>query len=100
MIYRQKKAGRGPGLEETILISSRSETGGVDERRLGTLYIAQCFPNNLLSYTCAFAALGGDTRGFAYLTITAAAFVNGFTDLTVGNTLAKTHVHKNYPLGL
>lgn len=67
---------------------------------MGSLYITQCLSNHLLGYTCAFATLAGNTGSFAHLTIAAAAFVDGFTNLTVGNTLAKTDVHMNYPLGL
>ena len=64
------------------------------------LHIAQCLPDNLLGHTGAFAALGSDTCGITHFSIAAATFIDGFTDLAVGNALAKTHVHMNYPLGL
>ena len=69
--------------------------GGV--RALDT---AQGFADDLLSKASAFAALGSYSGGITHLTIAAASFVDGFTDLAIGHTLAKTHVHMNYPLGL
>ena len=62
--------------------------------------IAQGVADNLLGDASAFTALGGYTSSVSHFTVTAATFVDGFTDLAVGNALAKTHVHMNYPLGL
>lgn len=81
-------------------MSGGCKTRRVGEGRAGTLDIAQGFANNLLGDAGAFTALGGDASSISHFTITAASFVDGFTDLAVGNTLAKTHVHMNYPLGL
>lgn len=67
---------------------------------MGALHIAQRLPDNLLRHTGAFTALGSDTCGITHFSIAAATFIDGFTDLAVGNALAKTHVHMNYPLGL
>ena len=67
---------------------------------MSRLDISQRFANYLLGDACAFAALRGDTGRFANLAVAAAAFIYGFANLTVGNTLAKTDVHRNYPLGL
>lgn len=75
-------------------------SGGIGESGLGRLDIAQGFTYHLLGDTGAFSALGADTGRRAYFPITAAAFIDGFANLTVGNTLAKTDVHKNYPLSL
>ncbi|BAP78780.1 hypothetical protein MT1_1602 [Pseudomonas sp. MT-1] len=69
-------------------------------RSAGALDIAQGFANNLLGNARAFTALRGDASSISHFTIAAASFVDGFTDLAVGNALAKTHVHMNYPLGL
>ncbi len=82
------------------LFSGGNETGGVGKGDLSALDIAQCFANHLFGDACTFAALAGNAGGFAHLSIAATAFVDGFTDLTISNTLAKTHVHMNYPLGL
>src|SRR5690606_6692975 len=76
------------------------EARGVGEGGLGRLDISQRFPDDLLGYARAFAALSGDTGCFTNFPIAAAAFIDGFANLTVGDTLAKTDVHKNYPLSL
>ena len=62
--------------------------------------ITQGLADHLLGYAGAFPALGSDARRLPDLAVTATTFVDGFANLTVGNTLAKTDVHKNYPLGL
>lgn len=72
----------------------------MSEGGAGTLDIAQGFANDLLGDAGAFSALSRHACGFTHVTIAAATFIDGFTDLAVGNTLAKTHVHMNYPLGL
>lgn len=76
------------------------ETRRVGEGGLSRLNIAQRFANHLLGDAGAFAALGGNTSRFPNFAVAAAAFIDGFANLTVSDTLAKTDVHKNYPLGL
>jgi len=80
--------------------SGRRETGGVGEGSACILHIAQRLPDHLFGQTGAFATLGGYARRLADFAVTAATFVDGLSDLAVGNALAKTHVHNNYPLGL
>ena len=79
-------------------------SGNKTDRRgkggLCTLHVRERFANDLLGYACAFAALATNAGGFAYLTIAAATFVDRFTDLTVSDALAETHVHTKHPLGL
>jgi len=83
-----------------LMRSGAGVSGGVGEDSLGRLDICERFAYDLLGDAGAFSALGADTGRRAYFPIAAAAFIDGFANLTVGNTLAKTDVHKNYPLSL
>jgi hypothetical protein len=94
--WRAKKSRAWPGFTASVC-SSLNETRRVGEGRLGILYIAKRLTNDLLGNASALAALAGDTRRFAYLAVAAAAFVDGIANLAVGDTLAKTDVHKHYP---
>ncbi len=99
MIREQKKAGHVPGFDIQLVLGG-SKTCRVSKRGAGILDIAQGFANDLLGDTSAFTTLRGYASRVSHVPITAAAFIDGFTDLAVGNALAKTHVHMNYPLGL
>lgn len=92
-----KKSRAGPGLQGFSL-SSLNKARGVGQGRLGVLHVAERFANDLLGDACAFAALGGDAGRFANLTIAAAALVDGIANLAVGDTLAKTDVHRALPV--
>ena len=94
LIYRHKKTGQCPVLE-SVFASSRGVSSGVGERSLGRLDAAQGFTHNLLGNTGTLATLGAYARGSAYFPVTAAAVIDCFTNMTVGNTLAKTDVHMN-----
>src|SRR3990167_5406253 len=65
----------------------------VGHGRLAALNFAQGVTYHLFGQASAFAALAGNAEGGAHVTIAAAAFVDGFADLTVSNTFAETHVH-------
>lgn len=82
------------------MCSGAGVSGGVGETGLGRLQITQGFTHDLLGKAGTFTALGADAGRGAYFPVTAAAFINRFTNMTVGNTLAKTDVHMNYPLRL
>ena len=97
MICGQKKAGFAPALLESVF-SGLGETGREGEGGLGILYVAECFAHHLLGDAGAFAALGGHAGGLADLTVTAATIVDGIANLTVGDALAKTDVHKHCSL--
>ncbi len=62
------------------------------------MHVAERLANDLLGDAGALAALGGDAGRFTYFTVTAAAFVDGIANLAVGDTLAKTDVHKALPV--
>jgi hypothetical protein len=62
-------------------------------RGMGRAKLGKGFAYYFLGKTSTLAALTGNTCGLAYFTITAAAFVNGFADLAVGNTLAEADIH-------
>lgn len=80
--------------------SGGCETGWIGEGSLGGLEFAEGFAHDLLGHAGALAALTSDASGLAYFPVAAAAFVNGFAKLTVGDTLAKANVHEQYPLSL
>ena len=79
-------------------LSSLNETRRVGEGCLGILYIAQRLANDLFGDAGTLAALGCDAGCFAHLTIAAAAFIDSIANLAVGDTLAKTDVHKALPV--
>jgi len=79
-------------------LSGVSEACGVGERRLGILYVVERLSNDLLGDASAFSALTGHAGRFTDFTVAAAAFIDGLAELTVGDALAKTDVHKHYPL--
>jgi ABC-type uncharacterized transport system permease subunit len=66
---------------------------------MAAVYIAEGFAHYLFGQASAFAALAGNAEGFADIAIATAAVVNGFADLTVGNTLAEANVHKRALVG-
>ncbi|CEG52810.1 conserved hypothetical protein [Stutzerimonas xanthomarina] len=76
-------------------LSSLNKTGRVGEGGLGTLHVAERLAHDLLGDAGALAALGGDAGRFPYFTVAAAAFVDGIANLAVGDTLAKTDVHRS-----
>lgn len=100
MICGHKKNRAMPGFFDIYWCSSAGVGGGVGETCLGRLEITQSFTHDLLGNTGTFTTLGADASCGAYFPITAAAFINRITNMTVGNTLAKTDVHMNYPLRL
>ncbi|GLK61289.1 hypothetical protein GCM10017624_34520 [Azotobacter vinelandii] len=55
---------------------------------------AKGFSRDLFGDAGAFAALCANAQGNPHITISAAAALNCATDLTIGNTLAKTYVHR------
>ena len=57
------------------------------------MHFAQGVTYHLLGQAGAFAALAGDAEGGANIAVTAAAFIDGFANLTVSNTFAETDVH-------
>ena len=73
--------------------SSGNKIGGVGQARVIALQIIQRIAHHLLGQACAFTALAGNPEGVAYIAIAAAAIIDGFAYLTVGNTFAETDVH-------
>jgi hypothetical protein len=60
---------------------------------LTALHLSKGLANDLLGDAGAFTALGADTEGFPHVAVATAAFKNGISNLTVGDTLAKTYIH-------
>ena len=63
-------------------------------RRLRALDFGEGIAYYLFGKASTFTALHGDSEGFAYVSIAAAAIVDRFADLAVGDTLAKAYIHK------
>ena len=95
LICRHKKTGQGPvsfgrgcvrylGWAKQL----RRLTG------LRALQVTQGFTHHLLGEAGAFSALAGDTGGLAHVTVAAAAVIDGFADLPVGNALAEADIHR------
>src|SRR5690606_24932489 len=73
--------------------SGGDEAGRVGEGGLAALYVAEGLAHHLLGQAGALAALGADAEALAHVAIAATAFIDGFADLTVGDTLAEANVH-------
>jgi hypothetical protein len=95
-LQAKKKPGKARLYGFSLL--SLNETRRVGEGCLGILYIAQCVANDLFGDTGTLAALGCDASCFTHLTIAAAPFIDSIANLAVGDTLAKTDVHKALPV--
>lgn len=78
--------------------SGAGVSGGVGEIGLGRLKITQGLTYDLLGKTGTFTALRADAGCGAHFSVAAATFINRFTNMTVGNTLAKTDVHIELPV--
>lgn len=81
-------------LGKSIVVSGWYEASRIAKSGIGALDVAERVANDLLGQAGTFATLGRDTCRFTDITIATATFINGFTDLAVGNALAKTHVHR------
>lgn len=73
--------------------SGGDKVGGVGHARVTALQVAQGVAYHLFGQAGTFTALAGNPEGVAYVAIAAAAIVNGFTYLTVGNTFTEADVH-------
>ena len=73
--------------------SGGDKVGGVGHARMTALQIAQGIAYHLFGQACTFAALASNPEGVAHIAIAAAAIVDGFAYLTVGNTFAEADVH-------
>lgn len=80
-------------IRREALVSGRSELDGERRGRLGGADFSEGVADDFLGEAGAFAALAGDSSGLADFPVTAAAFIDGFADLTVGNTLAEADIH-------
>ena len=60
---------------------------------MGSADFREGVTNHFLGEAGAFPALAGYPCSLADFPITAAAFIDGFTDLTVGNTCAEANIH-------
>ncbi|MDF2641250.1 MAG: hypothetical protein K0R45_522 [Pseudomonas sp.] len=58
------------------------------------LQLGQGVAYDFLGQAGTFPTFAGDTRCLTNFTVTAAAIQNCIPDLTVGNTLAETNIHK------
>lgn len=76
-----------------LIKSGGDEACRVGEGGLAALHFTEGFTYNLLGQASTFAALAGDAKGGPYITVAAAAFVDGFANLTVSYTFAETDVH-------
>src|SRR5690606_1098406 len=95
------KPGRARLGDLSLTGSGNAEAGRVGEHGgLPGLNLTDGFTYHLLGNARAFAALRAYAQGFSYFAIAAAAIVDRITDMTVGDTLAKTDVHKHYSLRL
>src|SRR5690606_18143785 len=85
-----------PGLGDLCLTGSgNAEAGRVGEHRgLSGLDLINGFTHHLFCDARAFSALGAYAQGFSHFAIAAAALVDRITDMTVGDTLAETDIHK------
>lgn len=76
-----------------LMKSGGDETCRIGKGGLAALHFTEGFTYDLLGQASAFAALTGDAKGGSYITVAAAAFVDGFANLTVSYTFAETDVH-------
>ena len=61
---------------------------------MAALQLGQGVPYHFLRQTRTFPTFAGNAGCLAYFPVAAAAVQNRIPDLTVGNTLAETYIHK------